>query len=186
VNLGLPPGWRMPCGWRCGVRLTASRMRAHFTTCPKGPQAAPTQTPTIPTIEGGVRKLNAPARAADEMRLGLRRTAYGEPNARALDDMPETAGRLQARGRRGRRVKCGRHPGGEYYMTDAAAPGPASWGLFLPDSSSPRTTSGPCLPNPSFVRVARESLRAPTDAAEASVNAGRLNMQNVFGPIPVP
>jgi hypothetical protein len=34
---GRPPGRRMLCGWRCGSRLTASQMRAHFTICAKRP-----------------------------------------------------------------------------------------------------------------------------------------------------
>jgi len=28
---------RMPCGWCCGVRLMASRIRAHSTICPNQP-----------------------------------------------------------------------------------------------------------------------------------------------------
>jgi hypothetical protein len=28
----------MPCGWRCGAKLTAREMREHFTTCPKRPK----------------------------------------------------------------------------------------------------------------------------------------------------
>ena len=32
---GRPRGVTMPCGWGCGKRLTASEIRAHFTSCPK-------------------------------------------------------------------------------------------------------------------------------------------------------
>lgn len=35
---GRPSGPRMPCGWRCGAKLTASEMRRHFTDCPKRPK----------------------------------------------------------------------------------------------------------------------------------------------------
>lgn len=31
------PGVTMPCGWKCGARLTATQMRQHFTDCPKKP-----------------------------------------------------------------------------------------------------------------------------------------------------
>ena len=32
---GRPRSVTMPCGWGCGKRLTASEIRAHFTSCPK-------------------------------------------------------------------------------------------------------------------------------------------------------
>ncbi len=28
----------MPCGWKCGAKLTARQMREHFTSCPKKPK----------------------------------------------------------------------------------------------------------------------------------------------------
>jgi hypothetical protein len=31
-------GVTMVCGWGCGERLTASEIRAHFTSCRKGPK----------------------------------------------------------------------------------------------------------------------------------------------------
>ena len=34
---GRPLGPAMPCGWKCGARLTAREMRAHFTNCPRRP-----------------------------------------------------------------------------------------------------------------------------------------------------
>jgi hypothetical protein len=34
VKRGRPSGRRMRCGWRCGARLTASRIWTHFTVCP--------------------------------------------------------------------------------------------------------------------------------------------------------
>lgn len=39
IKRGRPPGRRMPCGWRCGARLTASELRRHFTKCPRRPRA---------------------------------------------------------------------------------------------------------------------------------------------------
>jgi hypothetical protein len=35
---GRPRGVTMPCGWGCGKRLTASEIRAHFTSCRKRPK----------------------------------------------------------------------------------------------------------------------------------------------------
>ena len=35
---GRPPGLRMQCGWRCCAKLTASRMRKHFTACSNRPK----------------------------------------------------------------------------------------------------------------------------------------------------
>lgn len=35
---GRPNGPTMPCGWRCGARLTATEMRPHFTDCPRRPR----------------------------------------------------------------------------------------------------------------------------------------------------
>jgi hypothetical protein len=35
---GRPRGPLMPCGWKCGAKLTASEIREHFTTCPKRPE----------------------------------------------------------------------------------------------------------------------------------------------------
>ena len=35
---GRPPGRRMPCGWLCGAKLTASQIRGHFTECWRRPQ----------------------------------------------------------------------------------------------------------------------------------------------------
>jgi|HubBroStandDraft_4_1064222.scaffolds.fasta_scaffold443827_2 hypothetical protein len=61
-----------------------------------------------------------PNGAADEMRLGLRRPAYGEPDARALHNMPQAPASLtppepageelesQAWPAAGRRMLCGR------------------------------------------------------------------------------
>jgi hypothetical protein len=37
---GRPRGVTMPCGWRCGAKLTARDIRAHFTACPKRPKPA--------------------------------------------------------------------------------------------------------------------------------------------------
>jgi hypothetical protein len=34
---GRPRGVEMPCGWKCGARLTAVEIRQHFTGCPKRP-----------------------------------------------------------------------------------------------------------------------------------------------------
>ena len=34
---GRPSGPRMPCGWGCGAKLSATEMRGHFTRCPKRP-----------------------------------------------------------------------------------------------------------------------------------------------------
>ncbi len=34
---GRPQGVTMPCGWKCGAKLTARGMRMHFTICPKRP-----------------------------------------------------------------------------------------------------------------------------------------------------
>jgi hypothetical protein len=34
---GRPPGRRMPCGWLCGAKLTASQIRGHFTECWRRP-----------------------------------------------------------------------------------------------------------------------------------------------------
>ena len=38
IKRGRPAGPRMPCGWRCGAKLTASELRKHFTKCPKRPK----------------------------------------------------------------------------------------------------------------------------------------------------
>lgn len=38
ASRGRPPGWRMPCGWLCGSKLTASQIRGHFTECLKRPR----------------------------------------------------------------------------------------------------------------------------------------------------
>ena len=35
---GRPRGVEMPCGWKCGAKLTHAEMRKHFMTCPKRPQ----------------------------------------------------------------------------------------------------------------------------------------------------
>jgi hypothetical protein len=40
VKRGRPRGPRMKCGWGCGAQLTGRYMRAHFTTCPKRPEAS--------------------------------------------------------------------------------------------------------------------------------------------------
>lgn len=34
---GRPNGPLMPCGWRCGAKLTAREMRLHFVSCPRKP-----------------------------------------------------------------------------------------------------------------------------------------------------
>jgi serine/threonine-protein kinase len=40
VSLLDVPSWHgAPCGWRCGARLTASRMRRHFAECSRRPKA---------------------------------------------------------------------------------------------------------------------------------------------------
>jgi len=76
-----------PCGWRCGVRLTASQMRAHFTICAKRQQL-----PTTWTGEEGTRKPNADAHRAPWMpAAGLRHPAYRAQYARALHNMREAA-----------------------------------------------------------------------------------------------
>src|SRR5580700_5303328 len=63
-----PPGRRMLCGWRCGSGR---------------------QVPTTWTDEGGAEgEAWTPTRAADEMRLGLRRPAYRAQYARAPHSMP--------------------------------------------------------------------------------------------------
>ncbi|HLJ13619.1 MAG TPA: hypothetical protein VKV15_03925 [Bryobacteraceae bacterium] len=41
---GRPRGITMPCGW-CGKALTASEMRAHFTSCAKRPEEAEAGSP---------------------------------------------------------------------------------------------------------------------------------------------
>jgi hypothetical protein len=70
----------MPCGRRCGTRLTASQM------CRASPHARTGRQPlTTETGVGGTRSVAWPATgAADEMWLGLRRTAYGELDADAF------------------------------------------------------------------------------------------------------
>ena len=40
---GRPVGPKMPCGWGCGAKLTASEMREHFTRCPKHPKSEVTK-----------------------------------------------------------------------------------------------------------------------------------------------
>lgn len=35
---GRPRGAEMPCGWGCGMKVTAAEMREHFTRCPKKPE----------------------------------------------------------------------------------------------------------------------------------------------------
>jgi hypothetical protein len=85
---GRPSGRRILCGWRSGARLTASQMPAHFTICPKRPAGS--------DVDRAGRSLKVkrghPA-AADEMRLGLRRSAYPAQYARALHGMREAVGR---------------------------------------------------------------------------------------------
>jgi hypothetical protein len=79
------------------------------------------RAPTMETAEGGVRKLTwTPTRAADEMRVGLRRRAYRDQCVCALHNMREATGGLRRRGpseeeleswawprNRGPRMKCG-------------------------------------------------------------------------------
>jgi len=76
---GSPPGRRMLCGWRCGYRLTASQMRAHFTICAKRPAGLDHVADA-----GGELASHAwgPTRAADEMRLDCGAQFTGRRNMR--------------------------------------------------------------------------------------------------------
>jgi hypothetical protein len=79
------------CGWGCGEQLTASRVRPHSQYAPNGRQV-PSTRPTREVLEGQawVASVGAPTGAGDEMRLGLRRTAHGEPDAVVLHRAPRT------------------------------------------------------------------------------------------------
>jgi hypothetical protein len=52
--LGRPRGPRMPCGWNCGAKLTASEVRKHFAGCRLRPtvQDTPRQLPAKPNRGG--------------------------------------------------------------------------------------------------------------------------------------
>ncbi len=47
---GRPSSPRMPCGWGCGAKLSATEMRGHFTRCPKRPRRS-WNSPPIATID---------------------------------------------------------------------------------------------------------------------------------------
>jgi hypothetical protein len=78
---GRPPGRRMPCGWRCGSRLTASQMRAHFTICPKRLGGSRPRGPTREELE---RQARTPGGTTNAVRLALRVQTHGERHAVAF------------------------------------------------------------------------------------------------------
>jgi hypothetical protein len=51
---GRPRAPRMQCGWGCGCWLTGHEMRAHFTRCPKRPEASD----GVARRSGGIAMLN--------------------------------------------------------------------------------------------------------------------------------
>jgi hypothetical protein len=78
----------MRCGWGSGTRLTASQMLAHFTVCQKGLQP---QTRTSGEV---LEKARGPGRGGESCAHGAAAPAYRAPDARALRNMPKTAGGL--------------------------------------------------------------------------------------------
>ena len=85
----------MKCGWDCGAQLSGRNMRAHFTICAKQPAGSDL---VDPRKEEFASQAWPPTGAADEMRLGLRRSAYRAQYARAFDHMREAVGNRRPSG----------------------------------------------------------------------------------------
>jgi hypothetical protein len=75
VRRGYPPRPRMKCGQVCAAECTGRQPRALHSM----PEAASSLRPPGPTREEPESQQWTPARAADEMRLGLRRPAPSSP-----------------------------------------------------------------------------------------------------------
>jgi hypothetical protein len=107
--IGRPRGPRMRCGWGCSAQLTGRNMRAHFTMARSGRRPPATWSDD----EGGARKPTVAVHWGGECRAaGTRRPTEGEPDARALHNMPETAvfHHVDQR-RRNSKARCGLPPG---------------------------------------------------------------------------
>jgi len=95
----------MPCGWRCGARLTEHQMRRHLSRCPKRPaRIAKLAAPSGPSYRTSPRNGDpkrtdrdlegeawTPARAAHALRVGLRCRSHGERDAGAFLRLPQPA-----------------------------------------------------------------------------------------------
>jgi hypothetical protein len=88
-----PAGAADVCAWGCGAQLTGRNMRANFTICGKRPAASGDVDRRRGTLKV---KRGRPPGPRVRMRLGLRRPAYGEPDAITFHGMPATAESLRA------------------------------------------------------------------------------------------